>query len=494
MAKEKIVELRLPSNVESEKVVLGSMLIFPDEAEIALGSLTENDFSNEEPRNKAIFKAMNELKAHNMPIDVQTVINQLDLLNYSKLVDNAYLFSLIDLPITPGNIEHYIEIVKEQSILRQFLVEIQNIEKKYSGGVTNVTDFLHTSYDELTRIIQTRSVSSMRSAKEVASELNERIQKSLEKDNKGLTGLDTGYEGVNKLTHGWQKGDLIILAARPSVGKTALGMNFAFNTAIKNDCTVAFFSLEMPAIRIMERLAASRSYVPNDKIQTGPLYKSDRVKLAAAFEEISRAKLYFDDVPNGRLGDIIAKATKMKKQHPDLGLIVIDYLGRIQYSDKPNLAQRQQEVSIISGQLKTLARQLNLAVLCLCQLNREVDDTENKIPQLSHLRESGSIEQDADIVLLMYRQDYYTNQGIKVKSKKGYQPQNNGEEKQEEPVDTTKSQISETIVNVAKNRNGDTAKVRFIFQRAFSRFDEPSETYNKAADTMDEDSFTYGDY
>lgn len=492
MAEEKNVN-RLPSNVEAERTVLGAMLIFPDIADIGLGSLTEDDFSSDDPRNKLIFRAMNELKLHKEPIDAQTVLNQLNILNLGNAVDSQYIFYLVDSTISAENIEHYIEIVREQSVLRKFLLELKDIENKYSKGVSSVSDFLTKSYDELTKIVQMRKVAGMKTAKEVAGELSEKINAAVAHDNRGITGLDTGFPTFNKYTHGWQKGDLIILAARPSVGKTALGMNFAFNAAIKNNCSVAFFSLEMSALKIMERLAASRSYVSNDKIQTGPLSKSDRVKLDAAFAEISKTKLFFDDVPNDKLGDIVAKATKLKKQHPDLEFIVIDYLGRIQYSDRPNLAQRQQEVSIISGQLKTLARQLNVAVLCLCQLNREVDDTESKIPQLSHLRESGSIEQDADIVLLMYRPDYYTALGNTIKRKKGYGNNQDTQEEQKEskPKD---SNISETIVNIAKNRNGETSKVNLIFQKAFSRFDEPSNDYQEAIDEYEDGGFSYGDY
>ena len=493
MADASKVNNRLPADVEAERVVLGAALILPDMAEIALSLLTSDDFSNDDPRNKYIFKAMEELRAHKKPIDPTTVINQLANLNLSNAVDTEYLFQLVDSTITPENVEQYIEIVKDQSVLRQFLLEMKSIEQKYGKGVNSVSDFLTDSYRRLETIAQSRSVAGMRSAKDIAKELNDKISIAIKHDNRGITGLDTGFPSMNKLTHGWQKGDLIILAARPSVGKTALGMNFAFNAAIKNNCSVAFFSLEMSALKIMERLAASRSYVSNDKIQTGPLSNTDKAKLNAAFAEISRTKLYFDDVPNDKLGDIVAKATRLKKQHPDLELIVIDYLGRIQYSDKPNLAQRQQEVSIISAQLKTLARQLNVAVLCLCQLNREVDDTESKIPQLSHLRESGAIEADADIVLLMYRQDYYTNLGIKAKPKKAYKTVNEDQEQAEitKPKD---SSISETIVNVAKNRNGETGPVKLIFQRAFSRFDEPSEDYQDAVDKYGDDSFSYGDY
>ena len=298
-----------------------------------------------------------------------------------------------------------------------------------------------------------------------------------------MLGVSTGYRQLDAMTHGWQKGDMIILAARPSVGKTALGMNFAFNAAIRNRVPVAFFSLEMSAPKIMERLIASRCYVSNDKIQTARLTSHDRVKVFSAIKEISETQLYFDDTPNSKLGDIIAKAQRLKNKHEDLGLIVIDYLGRIRYFDKSDASARQQEVSYISGELKTLARQLNVPVLVLCQLNRNTESNDNKVPGLANLRESGSIEQDADIVMLMYREDYYTNLGQTAKSK-GWAKDKKGEQAAPAPKQPLTDEerekngdLSEVKVNVAKNRNGQVGTVTLFFQKSFSRFDDPSPEY-----------------
>ena len=259
-------------------------------------------------------------------------------------------------------------------------------------------------------------------------------------------------------------------------------MNFAYNAAHFARVPVAFFSLEMGATQIMQRLIASRSCVTNDKIQIGMLSPNDKVKIATAIDEISKTELYFDDTPNCRLGDIISKATRLKNTHPDLGLIVIDYLGRIRYSDRVDPNARQMEVSYVSGALKTLARTLDVPVICLAQLNRDVESTESKVPALSHLRESGSIEQDADIVMLMYREDYYTALGQTVK-KKGWAKDNKPAEPQQEeqpqkPADT--GGMSEVTILVAKNRNGSTDKVKLLFQKAYSRFDEPSTAYEEA--------------
>ena len=477
--------IALPSNLEAERSVLGSMLISPSAAEIGLDSLQPDDFSDADPRNRIIFTAMQELHAHHLPLDVQTLNDQ--LIN-SKLDQQAggtpYLFQLLNTVISPEYIDTYIDMVHEQSVLRQLLLATNRIQEQYSKGVSNIGDFILQSNDEITRIAQKRSVQGMKSAREVALAVREDIEKKSKSANKGLTGLTSGYNCLDAMTHGWQKGDLIILAARPSVGKTAFGMNLAYEAAIRGKVPVGFFSLEMGADKVMERLIASRSCVSNNDIQTGKLYGKDRVKVASAIEEISQTELFFDDTPNSKLGDLVAKATKLKATHPDLGLIVIDYLGRITYSDKLDMSARQQEVSYISGALKTLARQLKLPVICLSQLNRSVDNNPDKVPNLANLRESGAIEQDADIVMLMYRPDYYTatGQSIKTKYQLKAEKQNGGEPEPEAPQPTAEEKkangdMSETKIIIAKNRNGQTGTITLLFQKAYSRFCEPSNEY-----------------
>ena len=474
----------LPSNLEAERVVLGSMMISPQAAAQAMATLSEQSFSGADERNVIIFRAMVKLHENNMPIDPQTVINMLINLKCEKSSGgNDYIFDLINGVINPDNVDYYINMVQEQALLRDLLVKMNEIQKEYAAGVANIGEFIVHSNDEIAHIAQRRAVKGMRSAAEVAAEVSDALAQ-VTADDRGLLGVSTGYRRLDEMTHGWQKGDMIILAARPSVGKTALGMNLAFNAALRDRVPVAFFSLEMSADKIMQRLIASRCYVSNDKIQTGHLSNHDRVKVAGAVREISETKIYFDDTPNSRLGDIVAKAQKLKNAHPDLGLIVIDYLGRIRYYDKPDASARQQEVSYISGELKTLARSLDVPVLVLCQLNRNTESNDNKVPGLSNLRESGSIEQDADIVMLMYREDYYTNLGQTAKAK-GWAKNRDGQQQQQQQGKPAASDeerqrngdLSEVQINVAKNRNGQTGKVTLLFQKAYSRFDEPSPEY-----------------
>ena len=480
--------LVLPSNVEAERSVLGAMLINRAAAEVALGSLTVEDFSNEDPRNRLIFKAMVDLHAHNIPIDAQTVNGQLrDAKRSDEAGGTPYLFELIDTMITPQNISQYIEMVHEQSVLRQFLIQMKKISDEFNKGVDNVGDFILRSNDSISKIAQKRTVRDMRTAKEVAEETGKRILSMSGQANNGVTGLATGYKLLDEYTHGWQKGDLIILAARPSVGKTAFGMNLAYNAAVRQKVPVAFFSLEMGATKIMERLIASASCVSNDKIQTGYLTSKEKVSVATAIDKISKTKLFFDDASDSLLGDLISKATKLKNTNPDLGLIVIDYLGRIRYSQKADFAQRQQEVSYISTALKTLARQLEVPVICLSQLNRNVEDNDDKRPTLANLRESGAIEQDADIVMLMYRPDYYTDQGqtLKSKGKKGSSNSNDEKPKEQQPAPLTPEQKeragnpSLTTIIIAKNRNGKTGQIELMFQKSYSLFSDKSEKFEE---------------
>lgn len=485
----------LPSDVEAERTVLGAMLLSSDIADVALGSLTSSDFSDADPRNRILFDAMKAIHSAGTPIDVATLNNYLLNAKLEKASGGyQYLYELASTYVVPENIDFYINLITEQAVLRDMLLKLREIEKTYAEGVQNVGDFILKSNDQITEIAQRRSVSGMRSAADVAAVVAEKIAQKRASSH-SVTGVSSGFAEINDYTHGWQKGDLIILAARPSVGKTALGMNFAFNAATSTKATVAFFSLEMSAEQVMERLIASCSYVDSKKIQLGRLTSDERIKIKTAVSRISQTSLFIDDTPNSKLGDIVAKATKLKKTHNDLSLIVIDYLGRIRYSDKTDLAHQQQEVSFISGALKTLARSLNVPVICLAQLNRDVESNENKIPSLANLRDSGSIEQDADICMLLYREDYYTSLGQSLAKKRGKGgEQHSDDNPPKAPMSREEREangdLSEVKVLIAKNRNGSVGTVNLFFQKAFSKFSDPSSSYvNKLEQAEKESDF-----
>lgn len=482
-------QISLPSNVEAERSVLGAMLLSPDACSLALASLTEESFSNVDPRNKLVFRAMKELADHNESIDAQTVNNQLTNM---KLASDAgspdYLLDLINSSITPSNVDHYVNIVKDQSVLRDFILGMEEVKDSYAKGeVSDIGDFIASSAQKLDDIASKRSVGGFLDSPTVVTMVSKQIEMEKNRANKRLTGVDTGYITLNKYTHGWQKGSLNIIAARPSVGKTAFAINLAYNAASHEKKTVAFFSCEMPCEQIMKRLCSSVSMVNLENIQTGDLYGNESVKITSALEQIKNTKIYFDDTPNQMLGDIVAKSRKLQAAHPDLCAIFIDYLNLITTGTSASFDSRAQEVSLITRTLKELARSLNLPIIALAQLNRDVDKTDQKIPSLSNLKESGSIEQDADMVLLMYRKDYYTSMGQSVNAKeKGYGAPSEFTKNIQTQVDNAKAMgkdsgnISTVQILLAKNRNGRTGQITLLFSKNYQRFDNPSPEMEKS--------------
>ncbi|NCA96447.1 MAG: hypothetical protein EOM74_05650, partial [Methanomicrobia archaeon] len=290
----------------------------------------------------------------------------------------------------------------------------------------------------------------------------------------------TGYTKLNTYTHGFQRGNMIILAARPSVGKTALAINIALNAASKDHKPVAIFSLEMPAEQLIMRLIANQACVELDKIQTNILTSEERAKVRQGIANVANTPIYIDDTPGIRLMDIVAKAKKLKSANEEISMIVIDYIGLITTGAK-KVESRQLEVSEISRTLKELARELKVPVLVIAQLSRAVEQRDNKRPMLSDLRESGSIEQDADVVLMLYRNDYYSATGQKTKgprktetnakSVEYFQEQEKKVIEQSAPGSGDASLVE---VIVAKNRNGKIGKLPLIFFKSYGRFDNIS--------------------
>ena len=301
-----------------------------------------------------------------------------------------------------------------------------------------------------------------------------------------VTGLNTGFEGLNKKTQGFQRGNLIIVAARPAVGKTALALNLGYRVAARSKIPVGIFSLEMSSELLVRRLLASESLVPLQNLATGRLTGDQRLKLSDAVKRVSAAPIFIDDTPGNKLMDIIAKSRKLQAQHPDLGLIIVDYLGLVETSGKGSNDSRQEEVRKISLALKQLALELKIPIIALSQLSRLVEREKRK-PQLSDLRDSGSIEQDADIVMLMHREDYN-------KESKQQNPESNkkykdltDEEKKNLSYGVKQQMIAETMSNdasyveviVAKNRNGQVGTVPMFFYKNIGRFDDPPKEWEQ---------------
>ncbi|MCR5514413.1 MAG: replicative DNA helicase [Bacilli bacterium] len=467
---------KLPSNIEAERSVLGALLLDDSIAASTLSSLKEEDFSGEDPRNVLIFRAMKELDSHNKPVDSETVVDQ--LINMGQLDDaggTSYLMDLLQAPIQITNVDHYVNIIHNQAILRAYLNKLERILKDYNeGSIEDISEFLAVNTQALSDIASKRQIADFLSAQAVSESTREAIRKESRMSNNGVTGIDTGFIKLNAYTHGWQKGNLIILAARPSMGKTALMLNFALKATQNSHKTVAIFSCEMSNDLIMKRLIASEALVDIGDLSTGRLMKRDMEKVNAALDSIGRTKLYFDDTPNQSLGDIVAKAHKLKANNPDLAMIFVDYINIVDVQGKYD--SRTLEIGAITKTLKQLARNLEIPVMALAQVSREADKNESHIPTLANLKESGNIEQDADVVLMLYRPQYYKNQGVKVKDGnplKSNEAQEAEEQNQQEASNGNKPEGA--TLSVAKNRNGQQGKITLMFTPNNQRFDNAME-------------------
>ena len=473
--------VNLPSDVEAERSVLGVCFLSDSTKAVVTGSLSEGHFTDN--RNKLVFRAMKELNEKGLPLDSTTMLDQLIQDKSDEEVGGTdYLLCLVDGVVSADNADHYIKILKDLYTLRNYLLEIQSIEKEYaSGPIKDAGTFVSVSHSKLTTIANSRPVEEFKTANDYAEAVRTQLQTMSSSSNGKLLGVDTGYEKLNVYTHGWKPGELIIVAGRPSMGKTAFALNLAYNGAVSSDVPVAIFSAEMDGLSLMKRIYACRAMVSMEHIQTGYLSSSEKVKIASAYEEIKDTKIYIDDTPNISLGDLVAKATKLKATKPDLGLIVIDYLGIIGVETGKKNDSREREVALITKTLKSLARDLNVPIILICQINRKAEDNDGNRPQMSNLRESGSIEADADIVCLLYNEDYYLKTGASIR-KKGFKSQE-GENKYQAPQPKQIQAdggacISEVIV--AKNRNGKTGTVKLIFSKEWSRFDNTTKEYDEA--------------
>ena len=455
----------LPHNIPAEKSVLGAMISSRDALIEASSGLVVEDFFD--LKNQIVFGAILRVQDKREPVDVQTVTNELiNSKEFEKIGGIEYLLEITESNIAPSNYKHYIDIVKDQAVLRNYLLQLKETINQYDKEeINDVSTFIGLTAERILRKAESRKISSFETAESVANRVKADLNTIKITDEDGVTGLTTGYKRLNELTHGWQKSDMIILAARPSVGKTAFALNLCLNATLKTKKSVGIFSLEMPAEMLMMRLVANRSTVELGKIQTGKISQRDYVAIDKALSEIASTKLYIDDSPNIKLMDILSKARKLKMEHPDLALIMIDYIGLITTGNK-KVESRQVEVSEISRQLKALARELEIPILVLCQLSRNVEQakTGGRKPVISDLRESGSIEQDADVIMLLSRPDYQNKDTSNMKALT--------KDINEPVINENGETISQVTVTVGKNRNGPIGDVKLIFTKTIGRFDE----------------------
>ena len=436
-----------PQNIEAEQSVLGAMLIDKEAIAKATEILSAEDFYREAHR--VIFSAMLEIYNKNEAVDMITVTDILRRDNKLEDVGGiAYITSLANVVLTAANVKYHAEIVAEKSVLRQLVKVSTEIAAMGYEANDEVGVLLDTAESRILEISNRKKRADFTPISAVLMDSVQNIEKLL--NNKGgLTGIPTGFNDLDKLTSGLHPSDFIILAARPSMGKTALALNIVQNVALRahkrvggDPRSVAFFSLEMSKEQLVNRMLCAEANIDSQRLRIGEMKEDDWTHLWDACDVMSKAKIYIDDTAGITVMDMRSRARRLKAEH-GLDLIVVDYLQLMQGSGKRNTSgDRQQEVSEIARSLKALARELDVPVLALSQLSRGVEARQVKRPMLSDLRESGSLEQDADIVAFLYREDYYNPE--------------------------TENKHTELII--AKHRNGPVDTVNLFFHKQFTKF------------------------
>jgi len=429
-----------PQNIQAEQAVLGAIFLEPSAIGAASERLMPEDFYR--TSHQRIFQVMLDLSERGEPVDVVTVTAEL---RNQKLLDEVggldYISELANSTPTAANIEFYSQIVEEKSLLRRL---IRSATKIVSDGYTRDDDvdvILDDAEKAILEVSQRKRSTAFQSIKDILVETYDNIE-MLHNRKGDVTGIPTGFIELDRMTAGFQKNDLIIVAARPSVGKTAFALNIAQNVATKTNENIAIFSLEMGAQQLVMRMLCAEGNIDAQRLRTGKLAEEDWQKLTMAMASLSNAGIYIDDTPGIRVNEIRSKCRRLK-QEKGLGMVLIDYLQLIQGSRTGRNENRQQEVSEISRSLKAIARELEVPVIALSQLSRGVESRQDKRPMMSDIRESGSIEQDADIVAFLYRDDYYNKE-------------------------SEKQNIIEIII--AKQRNGPVGTVELAFIKEYNKF------------------------
>lgn len=447
----------VPYNNDAEMYVLGSILLENNVINQIVGKLTADDFYN--PQNATIFKAMMSLSNNSVKIETVSVTEQLIRDKVSNIDDyKTYLVDLLDMIPSISSVNLYINIVEEKAIERKILANMQELSSDILTSKYDFNAILDKAEDIILKVIKKRRTSDFMTIAEAAKVVYEQIEGYVG-NNSDLTGLNTGYPNLNKATLGFQKGDLMILAARPSVGKSSYAINLALNIANMNkDKHIALFSLEMSIEQLMMRIFSYQANIELSNIRSGHLASDELLLLSIAKQDLSKLNLHFDESSSTNIADIRSKCRQLK-QADQLDFIIIDYLQLITLSD--SRGNRQEEVSKISRQLKTLARELDVPILALSQLSRGIETRDDKRPVLADLRESGSIEQDADLVMFLYRRS-------DVEDNSSDEDQVDGSKKEEKAY-------QEVVLSIAKNRQGPIDYIDYHFYGAYSRFSEQKE-------------------
>jgi len=428
-----------PHDIEAEQAVIGSMLTDKDAVISAIEVLREDDFYRED--NKAIYAAILNLYNRSEPIDIITL--KAELVSNGKFDSVGGLEYLAGLPEkvpTTSNVDKYIKIVEEKSVLRRLIKTANDIIELGYDPMQEVEDIMDGAEKKIFDIMQKRNQKGYSSIKDVLVDTFTQLEQ-LYNQKQHITGVPTGFADLDYKTAGLHESDLVLIAARPAMGKSAFALNIAAHAATRANVPVALFSLEMSKEQMVNRILCSEAMVDSNKVRTGKIDEDDWAKLAGALGTLSEAPIYIDDTPGISVMEIRAKCRKMKLEK-NIGLVVIDYLQLVQASNNKR-GSREQEISEISRSLKILAKEINVPVIALSQLSRAPEQRPDHRPMLSDLRESGAIEQDADIVMFLYRDDYYNE-------------------------DSEKKNIAEVII--AKHRAGSTGTVELLWLGNYTKF------------------------
>ena len=435
---EALLKRVMPHSIEAEQSVIGAMIMDRDAVTVAFEMLNVEDFYQKQYG--ILFEAMTELYSEGKPIDLITLQNRLKEKDVPPEISSLeFVRDMITTVPTSANVKYYAEIVSEKALLRRLIKVNEDIAAECYAGKERVEDILEDTEKQIFQVLQRRSSDDFVPIKEVVLNALDKIE-AASRSKGSVTGMATGFIDLDYKTSGFQPSDLILIAARPSMGKTAFVLNIAEYMAFRSNETVAIFSLEMSKEQLVNRLFALESRVDSQILRTGNLSDSDWANLIEAAGTIGRSNLIIDDTPGISVAELRSKCRKFKLEH-NLGIVMIDYLQLMQGSRRSE--SRQQEISDISRSLKELARELQVPVVALSQLSRAVEQRPDHRPMLSDLRESGAIEQDADVVMFLYRDDYYNH-------------------------DTEKKDVAEVII--AKQRNGPIGTVELAWLPRFTKF------------------------
>jgi len=439
-----------PNDKDAEQAVLGAVFLSQDALIEAMEYIDADDFYQH--ANQLIFQAMMNLNDDERPVDIVTVQNELDRLNQVEDVGGvSYLAELAGAVPTAANTEYYAKIIKDKSTLRRLINAATSVVTRSFEQDEEVDNIIDQSEKDIMEVSENRNHKGFRKISDVVKSSFEEIDKLYDQDS-DVTGLSTGYKDLDDMTTGLHKDELIILAARPGVGKTAFALNLAQNAATKSNATVAIFSLEMGAEQLVNRMLCSEGSIDANSLRTGKLDENQWNSLVVAMGSLSRTNVYIDDTPGIKMAEIRSKCRRLLKESGKLDLVIVDYLQLIEGTGQEN---RQQEVSVISRNMKKLAKELHVPIIALSQLSRGVEARQDKRPMLSDIRESGSIEQDADIVAFLYRDDYYRDED------------GDDNDKEEEPED---QDVGEVEVIISKNRSGPRGTAKLLFVKSYNKF------------------------